>query len=292
MLKRLFGGTSRAERASSPETPTLALGVDSTSLTQFENAVTQVQKRIQTHFSTAEPPGEPGEPGEPLEPVQPLTPVQLTVPLKPAATLASTNNVVKTNILQASEAGDVKQVVANKLAQLLVNDDALTLVLALCKTPVYSQICAKSDLGTLLCMSLGVIMDCTSVVIATQASTRASHVLEGLIQTEEGQNNVLHYVDTLISLAVDDRGMTSSQVPSAAQSVSTAARNIFFALAKRGYLSQSLHEDMNDKRFLSMLLHKSQASMERQCKDNLFYVSSSSSYLFLNIYMLFLVKYL
>ena len=270
MLKRLFGGTSRAEKASSPET-TPALGVDSTSLTQFENAVTQVQKRIQTHFFTAEPPVEPVEPVEPLEPVQPLTPVQPAVPLKSAATLASTNNAVKTNRVQASEAGDVKQVVANKLAQLLVNDGALTLVLALCRTPVYSQICAKSDLGTLLCMSLGVIMDCTSVVIATQASTRASQVLEGLIQTEEGQNNLLHYVDTLISLAVDDRGMTSSQVPSAAHSVSKAARDIFFALAKRGYLSQSLHEDMNDKRFLSMLLHKSQASMERHCK-RLFFV--------------------
>ena len=88
MLKRLFGGTSRAEKASSPET-TPALGVDSTSLTQFENAVTQVQKRIQTHFFTAEPPVEPVEPVEPLEPVQPLTPVQPAVPLKSAATLAS-----------------------------------------------------------------------------------------------------------------------------------------------------------------------------------------------------------
>ena len=107
-------------------------------------------------------------------------------------------------------------------------------------------------------------MDCESKdIAAVEGTIRIAAVLEGLIQTEEGQNDILHYVDVLMSLAVDDRAMTSTALTCTC--TTDVARNLFFALAKRGYLSQLLHEDMIDKRFTSMLLHKSQAAMERKC---------------------------
>ena len=47
-------------------------------------------------------------------------------------------------------------------------------------------------------------------IAAVEGTIRIAAVLEGLIQTEEGQNDILHYVDVLMSLAVDDRAMTST----------------------------------------------------------------------------------
>ena len=60
---------------------------------------------------------------------------------------------------------------ATELARVLVDDAALTLVVALCGIPPYSKLVGQSKLCSLLCKALGVLMDHPTVGMATQART-------------------------------------------------------------------------------------------------------------------------
>ena len=166
--------------------------------------------------------------------------------------------------LSTSQHATTKTMLADELAHQLAENASITLIVAFCGIPTYSILCADAGLGVLLCQCLTFIADSGLTDTVSKATERVGTIISGLIKTEIGQNEVLHYVDVLMSLAVDDRAMTAD-ASVACICTTNVARASFFALAARGYLSQHLHEDMIDKRFLSMLLHKAQAAMERQC---------------------------
>jgi hypothetical protein len=211
---------------------------------------------LRKFFSNGRQPSSTSE----LDSLSPTTSLSETVPLKEFENaLDIAVNKIQT-CLSTDTKSNVKASFASALANMLIEDEALELVVAFCGIPTYSRICAKSSLGMLLCKSLCILMDCVSMETVQTCTKLASRVLSGLIQTEEGQENIVQYVDILISLAVDDRAMVNDR--NVCTCISNVARELFSDLAKFGFKSQPLHEDIGDKRFLPMLLHKAQAAMD------------------------------